>query len=74
MTKLSTEMYSKILIRVILKSISEKCSTFGSDLCFKIKIKEIIVKIGGFGTNDDVSLSVCSDYDVKDVMILYLIQ
>jgi len=43
----------------------EKCRTLGSDLCFKLKIKEIVVKIGAVGTDDDVTLQICSDYDTS---------
>ena len=46
---------------------AEKCRTLGSDLCFKLKIKEIVVKIGAVGTDDDVTLQICSDYDTSQV-------
>jgi len=41
----------------------KKCKTFGSDLCFEAKIKEIVVKMGDKGTNDDVTVTFCSDTD-----------
>lgn len=44
----------------------KKCSILKSDLCFEFKIKEIVVKVGKQGTNDDVFLQICSDYDKKD--------
>merc|ERR1712107_583827 len=43
----------------------KKCTTFGSDLCFEAKIKEIVVKIGEKGTNDDVTVEFCPDTDTK---------
>jgi len=43
----------------------EKCKTLGSDLCFETKIKEVVVKIGTKGTDDDVTLTFCSDYDTN---------
>jgi len=43
----------------------EKCKTFGSDLCFETKIKEIVTKMGPDGTDDDVTLTICPDTDVK---------
>ena len=33
------------------------------DLCFDVVLKEIHVKIGTPGTNDDVFIQVCSDFD-----------
>ena len=47
---------------------SEKCSNFGSDLCFQTKVKEIVVKIGSVGTNDDVTVTFCSDVDTTQVV------
>ena len=46
---------------------SEKCKTFGSDLCFEAKIKEIVVKMGDKGTNDDVTVTFCPDTDTTQV-------
>ena len=46
---------------------AEKCTTFGSDLCFQTKVKEIVVKIGAKGTNDDVTVTFCSDVDTTQV-------
>jgi len=43
----------------------EKCALLDSDLCFEIKIKEAVVKIGPDGTDDDVTLTFCSDVDTK---------
>ena len=47
----------------------EKCKTLGTDLCFNTKIKEVVVKIGTKGTNDDVTLTFCSDYDTTQVVM-----
>ena len=53
---------------MILNSFfSEKCKTFGSDLCFEAKIKEIVVKMGDKGTNDDVTVTFCPDTDTTQV-------
>lgn len=41
----------------------KKCKLLGSDLCFETVLEEIIVKIGNQGTNDDVVMEICSDYD-----------
>merc|ERR1711936_452200 len=43
----------------------KKCKTFGSDLCFEAKIKEIVVKMGKKGTNDDVTVEFCGDVDAS---------
>ena len=48
-------------------NVAEKCATFGSDLCFQTKVKEIVVKIGPVGTNDDVTVTLCSDVDTTQV-------
>ena len=48
-------------------NVAEKCATFGSDLCFQTKVKEIVVKIGPVGTNDDVTVTFCSDVDTTQV-------
>ena len=45
----------------------EKCKRLGTDLCFKMKVKEIVVKIGNVGTNDDVTINLCSDYETDKV-------
>ncbi len=50
-----------------LLKIIEKCALLDSDLCFEIKIKEAVVKIGPDGTDDDVTLTFCSDVDTKQV-------
>jgi len=43
----------------------KKCKTFGSDLCFEAKIKEIVVKIGNKGTDDPVTVEFCGDVDAS---------
>merc|ERR1712002_966509 len=48
---------------ILGQSHFKKCKTSGSDLCFEAKIKEIVVKIGAKGTNDDVSVEFCGDVD-----------
>ena len=52
--------------------LAEKCTTFGSDLCFQTKVKEIVVKIGYKGTNDDVTVTFCSDVDTTQVSLPFL--
>lgn len=55
-----------LFIPVILGQTKfEKCTTFGSDLCFEAKISEIVVKMGEKGTNDDVTVTFCPDTDTK---------
>ena len=61
------KFYSNLYQKFFFSLFSEKCRTLGSDLCFKIKIKEIVVKIGAVGTDDDVTLQICSDYDTSQV-------
>merc|ERR1711963_1002301 len=65
-----TRMVTKLLVclLVLLPGIFagtkfEKCKRLGTDLCFKMKVKEIVVKIGNVGTNDDVTINLCSDYE-----------
>merc|ERR1712012_847857 len=55
-----TRMVTKLLVclLVLLPGIFagtkfEKCKRLGTDLCFKMKVKEIVVKIGNVGTNND---------------------
>ena len=76
-----TRMATKLLVclLVLLPGIFagtkfEKCKRLGTDLCFKMKVKEIVVKIGNVGTNDDVTINLCSDYETDKVFTIDIIE
>ena len=49
--------------------LTERCAFTGTDrqdLCFRTIVNEIAVKIGPDGTNDDVTIKICSDADKSD--------